>query len=125
MDERKTELINTHICMTKDIGVHGNLFGGYLLCWLDESGAIMARNCAGGDVVTLKISEVLFKVPIKVGDQIAIYGSILKVGKTSITVYLEVRNTNTKALLCTTEMVFIHIDKEGNKKEIIPKNNSG
>ncbi len=36
------ELITTKVCMTKDLGVHGNLFGGIMLAWLDEAGAAFA-----------------------------------------------------------------------------------
>jgi len=47
--------------MTKDLGIHGNLFGGILLSWLDEAGAALATEfCHSPNVVTLKIEEMLF-----------------------------------------------------------------
>ena len=36
------KLISSHVCMTKDVGFHGNLFGGLMLSWLDEAGATLA-----------------------------------------------------------------------------------
>ena len=38
------ELISNHVCMKKDLGIHNNLFGGFLLAWLDEAGASYATN---------------------------------------------------------------------------------
>ena len=46
--------------MTKDVGINGNLFGGNMMAWLDESAAIYAKMNASHDVTTLKISEILF-----------------------------------------------------------------
>ena len=61
------ELISTHICMKKDIGVHNNLFGGIMLAWLDEAGAAFtSQQIDSPNILTLKMSEVLFKEPIRV-----------------------------------------------------------
>ena len=54
--------------MEKDLGVHGNLFGGIMLSWLDEAAATMAYEvCRSPSMVTLKIEEVLFGKPVKIG----------------------------------------------------------
>jgi acyl-CoA thioesterase YciA len=112
------ELIGKRICMTKDIGVNDNLFGGYMLCWLDESAAVFASEVINGKVVTRKMSEIEFTNPVKVGDKIHIFGEVLKVGTTSIVVKITAHNTTSKKVVCSTEMVFVHIDENGNKKEI-------
>jgi acyl-CoA thioesterase YciA len=71
------KLISTKICKTSDIGVNDNLFGGTMLAWLDEAGGIMASSvCCSSNLVTLKIEEVLFKEPVKVKQQIRIYGKV-------------------------------------------------
>ena len=112
------ELISTKICKTGDIGVNDNLFGGIMLAWLDEAGGIMAANvCCDHNVITLKMDEVLFKLPVKVKEQIRIYGKIDRIGKTSVSLYLEARRANlreqSEEVVCSTKMVFVRIDEKG------------
>ena len=112
------ELISTKICKTGDIGVNDNLFGGIMLSWLDEAGGIMAANITcSTNVITLKMDEVLFKLPVKVKEQIRVYGKIDRLGKTSVSLYLEARRANLKeeseTVVCSTKMVFVKIDENG------------
>ncbi|MCD4729281.1 MAG: hypothetical protein K8R74_01680 [Bacteroidales bacterium] len=113
------ELISTKICKTSDIGVNDNLFGGSLLSWMDEvGGSYAATKCCTPNMITLKIDEVLFKKPVKVKEHIKIYGKVLGVGKSSIKILVEARRINFKdkeeILVCSTQMVFVHIDDNGN-----------
>jgi acyl-CoA thioesterase YciA len=117
------ELITTKICMTSQIGVHGNLFGGEMLSILDESAAAYAcQLCDTPRMVTVKIEEVVFKLPVKVGNILKIYGSVYKIGNTSITLNLEVRKHNVytgqQKLVCSTKVVFVRIDDEGSSVPI-------
>lgn len=112
------QLISTKTCKTGDIGVNDNLFGGIMLAWLDEAGGIMAANvCCDHNVITLKMDEVLFKLPVKVKQQIRIYGKVDRLGKTSVSLYLEARRAElkeqTEVVVCSTQMVFVRIDSEG------------
>ena len=73
------------LCMGKDIGIHGNLFGGIMLAWIDEAAASYAAQiCHTPNMVTLKVEEVIFKKPVKIGHQIRIYGEVTKMGRTSV-----------------------------------------
>mgnify|MGYP001446946226 CR=1 FL=1 len=68
------ELISTHICKGQNIGVHGNLFGGTMLAWLDEAGAAFAcQACDTPRMVTVKVAEVQFRKPVRPGQIIKIY----------------------------------------------------
>jgi len=112
------ELITTKICMTKDIGANGNLFGGSMLALLDESGAAFASQVIHNPrVVTVKMSEVIFKKPVKVGNLIKIYGGVKEMGTTSVTINLEARSFNVytkiEQVVCDTEIKFVRIDEEG------------
>lgn len=120
------ELITTFICMKKDIGIHDNLFGGNMLSHLDvAAAAFVSQKVSTPRVVTLKISEVIFKEPIKVGQLVKIYGEVVRVGNTSITVRLEARrhkpNTGKQKLACGVEMVFVRIDEDGEPTMISDK----
>jgi acyl-CoA thioesterase YciA len=117
------QLISTKICKTSDIGINNNLFGGTMLSWLDEAGGAMASLvCHTPQMITLKIDEVLFKKPVKVNEHIRIYGQVLNVGHTSITLYLEARrfnfSTHEEEIVCSTRTVFVRIDQNGNPVEI-------
>lgn len=110
----------TKVCMTKDIGVHGNLFGGLMLSWIDEAAVAMSnRICKTPNMVTRKMTEILFERPVKVGHTINIYGEAVSMGTTSIALDLEARRynvyTETEDVVCTTTIVFVRIDEEGNK----------
>ena len=111
-------LLSTHICMTKDVGFHGNLFGGLLLSWLDEAGAALsAELCQTPRMVTVKISEVIFRKPIRPGQIIKIYGQLKYIGTSSITISLEARRhspyNGSQKVVCTTDMTFVRIDGDG------------
>jgi acyl-CoA thioesterase YciA len=117
------EYICTKLCKTSDIGINNNLFGGTMMSWLDEAGETMATTiCHTPNMVTLKIEEVLFKKPVKVGEHIKIYGDMVRMGNTSITLYLEARrfdfDRDTEYLVVSTKAVFVKIDKDGNPTPI-------
>ena len=114
------ELVTTKICMALDLGVHGNLFGGSMMSFLDEAAAAAAYACQICDsdkMVTMKIEEVIFQSPVRVGNLIKIYASVDKFGTTSITINLEARkhnvHTGKQELVCSTKMVFVKLDGEG------------
>mgnify|MGYP003148050916 CR=1 FL=1 len=116
------ELISTHFCKAANVGYHGNLFGGTMLAWLDEAGAIFAcQACDTPRMVTKKITEVVFNKPVRPGQIIKIYGNVKRVGNRSITVSLEARRhsvyNGSQRIVLTTDMTFVRIDGDG---EAIP-----
>ena len=120
------DLITTHVCMTKDLGVHGNLFGGILVSWIDEAAAAYAcMKCDTNRMVTVKINELIFKKPIKQGHLIKIYGNVLRIGETSITIEIVVKKhdpvSGEEYITTSTEIVFVKIDEDGNTSPIIKK----
>jgi acyl-CoA thioesterase YciA len=117
------KLINKKICMGKDIGIHGNMFGGILMAWIDEAAAAFATEyCCTPNMVTLRVGELIFKKPIKSGNHIRIYGDVTHMGKTSITLNIEVRKYNLYSgedtVVCTTSITFVRIDDDGNPTPI-------
>ncbi|MBL7692098.1 MAG: hypothetical protein JNM41_10925 [Flavipsychrobacter sp.] len=117
------KLISRKICMARDIGVHNNLFGGTLMEWIDEAAAAYATEyCYTPNMVTLRVGELLFKKPVKTGNHIRIYGEVVSLGNTSITLKIEVRKYNLysgeEAVVCTTNMTFVRIDDDGSPTPI-------
>lgn len=118
--------LSTKMCMTRDIGVHGNLFGGYLISWLDEVAATWACTlCRNPNMVTVKIDEMIFERPVKVGNQVSIYGKIKEIGNSSITLYVEARTKNfysgEEELVCSTIFIFVRIGESGKPAPINPE----
>ena len=112
------ELIATKVCKKGDLGVHNNLFGGLMLCWIDEAALSMATSiCHTPNMVTVKMDEVFFKEPVKVNNQIKIYGEVHGIGNTSITLLIEARRfsvyTHEEVIVCSTKIVFVRIDDDG------------
>ena len=117
------KLITKKICMSKDIGIHGNLFGGILMAWIDEAAAAFATEyCHTPNMVTLRVGELLFKKPIKSGNHIRLYGEVDRLGSTSITLKIDVRKYNLysgeETVVCTTSITFVRIDDDGNPTAI-------
>jgi acyl-CoA thioesterase YciA len=112
------KLINKKICMSKDIGIHGNVFGGFLMSWIDEAAAAYATEyCCTPNMVTLRVGELLFKKPLKAGNHIRIYGHVASLGNTSITMDIDARKYNVysgeETSVCTTSITFVRIDDDG------------
>ena len=112
------ELISTHVCKESNVGFHGNLFGGVMLAWLDESAAAyVCQMCDTPRMVTVKVAEVQFRKPVRPGQIIKIYGELKSIGQCSATVSLEARRhspyNGSQKVVLTTEMTFVRIDGEG------------
>tara|TARA_R110001599_G_scaffold71320_9_gene199164 strand:- start:7776 stop:8183 length:408 start_codon:yes stop_codon:yes gene_type:complete len=106
------------MCKESNVGYHGNLFGGTMLAWLDEAGAVFtAQVCGTPRVVTKCISEVIFKKPVRPGQIIKIYGDVVKIGTSSITIKLSARRhsvvNGSQRAVCDVEMTFVRIDGDG------------
>lgn len=78
------------IPMPKDANVHGDVFGGWIMSQVDIAGSVSAMRRAGGRVATVAVNSFVFKQPVFVGDLLSIYADIVKVGRTSLTVAVEV-----------------------------------
>ncbi len=112
------ELITTTIMKKSDEGVHGNVFGGTLMSLIDDSAASYAAQiCDTPRIVTIKIDELIFKSPVKVGSLLKIYGKVDKFGNTSIKLYIEVRkhnvHTGKQEAVTQTFITFVRIDGDG------------
>ena len=110
--------VATKICRTSEIGLNGNLFGGTMLSWLDEAGAAFAGYlCRTPNMVTLKMDEVLFKKPVKIGHHVRIYARVTQVGVSSLAITVEARRFDfakeLEEIVCSTRIVYVKINAEG------------
>jgi len=76
--------------MPSDANIHGDVFGGWIMAQVDIAGALPAVRRANGRVGTVAVNSFVFKQPVFVGDLLSFYAKIVKTGRTSITVNVEV-----------------------------------
>lgn len=72
--------------LPRDTNPHGTIFGGIILSYIDQAGAIEAHMHGASRVVTVAMDKVVFHQPVHVGDVVSFYGELIRVGTTSITV---------------------------------------
>jgi acyl-CoA thioesterase YciA len=110
------------IAMPADTNWSGDVFGGWIVSQMDLAGAIHAERFSKGRCATISINQMTFLVPVKVGDVISCYTKILKVGKTSIQMEIEVWDSHddSRPPIRVTEGVFtfVAVDVKGNKRLI-------
>jgi len=107
------------LVMQSDLNPGGRLFGGDLLRWVDEAAALYAFcQLRSYRVVTLKLSESIFKIPVELGDFLEFDCTVLKFGKTSLTIHVSVctkiiRNMDVRREVFATDVTFVSIDADG------------
>ena len=109
--------------MPADMNGHGDIFGGWVMAQVDVAGAIPAMRRTRGRVATVSVNSFVFKQPISVGDVVSFYAEVVKVGRTSITVNVEVyaeRHPANPLIVKVTEatLTYVAIDSTGNKRDI-------
>jgi len=110
-DEPKGELVIQTIAMPRDTNPSGDIFGGWLMSQMDLGGSILAARTAKSRVVTVAMEGMSFLQPVRVGDRVACYGRIEKIGRTSIRIPVEVWVTRyqTGERVKVTEAVFTYV----------------
>ena len=76
--------------MPADANYHGDIFGGWIMSQVDIAGSVPASRRARGRIATVAVNSFVFKQPVLIGDLVSFYARITRVGRTSITVDVEV-----------------------------------
>jgi acyl-CoA thioesterase YciA len=76
--------------MPSDVNITGDIFGGWIMAQVDIAGALPAIRRARGRVATVAVNSFVFKQPVLIGDVVSFYAEVVRVGRTSITVDVEV-----------------------------------
>lgn len=117
------QYIGGHIALEQYLGVHGNVFGGDMLRFIDETAALFAC-CIIEDrmVVTKKFGDTIFHNKVKLGDLVKFYGKVESIGNTSVVLNIMVKKTNPRngkeKEVCSTDIVFVRIDEDGDPMQI-------
>lgn len=111
--------------MPADVNAAGDIFGGWVMAKVDIAGAIPAMRRARGRVATVAVNAFRFSQPIAVGDVVSFYARIVKVGRTSITVDVEVhaeRDPAYPVIVKVTEatLTYVCLNSDGSKRDVPP-----
>ena len=79
------------LMMPRETNAHGTIFGGIILSYIDQAGAVGAIEAGCHRVVTVAMDKVEFHQPVYVGDLVSLYTSVEKRGRTSIVIHVDVR----------------------------------
>ena len=77
------------IAMPADTNPNGDIFGGWLLSWMDQAAASAAYEAAQGRCVTVAVDAMVFHNPVFVGDEVSLYARVNRRGRTSVGVFVE------------------------------------
>jgi acyl-CoA thioesterase YciA len=98
--------------MPADANQHGDIFGGWIMSQVDIAGGVVAAVRARGRVATVAVNSFVFREPVMIGDRVSFYANVIRVGRTSITVNVEVfaeRNPAEREVVKVTEATLTYV----------------
>jgi acyl-CoA thioesterase YciA len=117
------ELVMRVMPMPADVNVNGDIFGGWIMAHVDLAGAVLPARLAKGRIATVAVNEFVFKQPVSLGDLLSFYATVVRVGRTSITVHVEVyaeRNPAALHVVKVTEakLTYVALDSQGRSRPV-------
>jgi len=118
-----SELVMRVMPMPADVNANGDVFGGWIMAQVDVAGAVLPVRVARGRLATVAVNEFIFKQPVSIGDLLSFYARITRIGRTSITVHVEVyaeRDPVNPHVVKVTEanLTYVAIDGNGQPREV-------
>ncbi|WP_171102937.1 MULTISPECIES: acyl-CoA thioesterase [unclassified Ruegeria] len=108
--------------MPADTNPAGDIFGGWLMSQMDLAAGNMAARVAQGRAATVSVEAMQFLQPVKVGDEVTLYATLVKVGRTSIRVHVDVwarpRQSDNGQKVTDADFVFVALDEDGTPRPI-------
>jgi acyl-CoA thioesterase YciA len=105
------------LMMPRDTNAHGTIFGGVILSYIDQAGAIEARRQGARMMVTVSMDKVVFHAPVHVGDLVSFWTETLRIGKSSITARVVVQAVSGRSgaptvLVTEAQVVYVNLDED-------------
>lgn len=122
-DTWQRELVLRVMPMPADSNANGDVFGGWIMAQVDIAGAVPGARVARGRIATVAVNQFVFKQPVSVGDLLSFYATVTRVGRTSVTVHVEVyaeRNPADPHIVKVTDahLTYVAIDRDGQPRTI-------
>ena len=117
------------LMMPRDTNAHGTIFGGVILSYIDQAGAIEARRQGSRFMVTVSMDKVVFHEPVFVGDLVSFWTETVRIGKTSITTKVVVEairggDPGKKVIVTEALVVYVNIGENRKPAPIVVQENS-
>ena len=105
------------LMMPRDTNAHGTIFGGVILSYIDQAGAIEARRQGLQFMVTVSMDKVVFHEPVFVGDLVSFWTETLRIGNTSITTKVVVEairagDPSKRVVVTEAHVVYVNIGED-------------
>jgi acyl-CoA thioesterase YciA len=106
-----------------DVNGNGDVFGGWIMAQVDMAGAVLPSRIAKGRIATVAVNQFIFKQPVSIGDLLSFYAKVERIGRTSITVHVQVyaeRNPADLQVVKVTEanLTYVAIDSQGQPRTV-------
>ena len=125
----KGELASRTLAMPADSNPKGDIFGGWIMSLMDSAGKMSATPYAGGRVVTVAVSNITFLQPVHVGDTVCCYTDVKRIGRTSITLDVEVwvlrQGQGERIKVTDAEFTFVAVHEDGRPRELASSDTKG
>jgi acyl-CoA thioesterase YciA len=117
------ELVMKVIPMPADSNANGDIFGGWVMAQVDLAGAVLPARYAQGRMATVAVKEFIFKQPVRVGDILSFFSEVTRIGRTSITVKVEVyaerfRTQGQYLKVTEASLTYVAIDEAGRPRPL-------
>lgn len=114
------------IPLPADVNSNGDVFGGWIMAQVDMAGSVLCSRIAKGRIATVAVNQFVFKQAVSVGDLLSFYARVERIGRTSITVHVQVhaeRNPADPQVVKVTEanLTYVAIDGEGKPRPLAPQ----
>ncbi len=110
------------IAMPADSNANGDIFGGWLMSQMDLAAGNLASRVAHGRCVTVAVDAMSFLEPVKIGDEVSVYCSLLSTGRSSMKINVEAwrraRVTEEECRVTRAVFTFVAIDSDGKARAI-------
>ena len=109
------------LMMPRDTNAHGTIFGGVILSYIDQAGAIEARRQGLQFMVTVSMDKVVFHEPVFVGDLVSFWTETVKIGTTSITTHVVcevIRGGSKRVVVTEANVVYVNVGEDRRPKPI-------
>ena len=118
------QLVMRVMPMPSDMNGNGDIFGGWIMAQVDVAGAVLPSRIAKGRIATVAVNQFIFKQAVSMNDLLSFYARIERIGRTSITVNVEVyaeRNPANLHVVKVTEanLTYVAIDANGRPRPIL------
>ena len=118
------QLVMRVMPMPSDMNGNGDIFGGWIMAQVDIAGGVLPSRIAKGRIVTVAVNQFIFKQAVSMSDLLSFYAKVERIGRTSVTVNVEVyaeRNPANLKVVKVTEanLTYVAIDRDGRPRPIV------